>query len=364
MLFYDFYFFYAVGLLLHNGGNPYDLEQYQSALISIGYPLDKVVVPFPYPPWSLYFFYILGSLSFTGSLIALLFVSIVGSLKALLNSLDTVSIKPAWMSPSKALFFSIAFVPLIKGIFFVQLSWIPFISVLAGLRFLSQGRSLLAGSFFSIMLIKPHLWCALYGFLLVEIIRHRRIKLLIGLLLGALLQGGLSYTLFPFDFQFIVTRVFNSPHGAADTQIISSSLFDILAHLCNFSSLRGIGVGLGIFFGAVVALRSEEKDLANTILLRVIPLSLFFAPYAWSHDYILLFPFLMEQIFVLMDKHREEQILRVWVILALMLSGALILNIEVLFVLLLFPVLLRYKSMLIPPLLLQPKVTPHPRPLG
>ena len=105
MLFYDFYFFYAVGLLLLNGGNPYDLEQYQSTLISIGYPLDKVVVPFPYPPWSLYFFYILGSLPFTGSLIALLFVSIVGSLKALLNSLDTVSIKPPWMSPTKALFF-------------------------------------------------------------------------------------------------------------------------------------------------------------------------------------------------------------------------------------------------------------------
>ena len=72
----------------------------------------------------------------------------------------------------------------------------------------------------------------------------------------------------------------------------------------------------------------------------------------------------MEQIFVLMDKHREEQILRVWVILALMLSGALILNIEVLFVLLLVPVLLRYRSILLPPLLLQPKVAPYPRPLS
>ncbi len=65
---YDFYYLWAVGALLHQGENPYDLALLQHQLDSIGWPATEHPQRFTHPVNSLWLYWILALMPFTVSL--------------------------------------------------------------------------------------------------------------------------------------------------------------------------------------------------------------------------------------------------------------------------------------------------------
>jgi hypothetical protein len=340
MLFFDFYFFYAAGIILQNGGDPYSLSAYHDALISVGYPLDKIVVPFPYPPWTFWLFYLLGSVPFTSSLVVFSVVQFsVGCVAAHLACRSLIG-SAHWLTGVKVLVLYLTFVPTLKCLFFGQLTWLLFIAVALAPSLMRYRQHFLSGALLSLVLIKPHLSLCLYGFILGFSIRARCPPLMLGFVAGGLLQVGLSKLVYDYDLFFAISRLWAGPHGLAEHAVLTASLVDLAAHrFNNVSGIQTFAAALAVASGVFIGARTEKARFESSLILGVVPISVVLAPYSWSHDYLLLFPAFVASVLAVKPLTRERYFLFTWLTVSLTTSLALYLNHERLLALLCLPIL-------------------------
>jgi hypothetical protein len=341
MLFFDFYFFYAASLLLHRGGNPYDFSQFHDALIVVGYPASKVATPFFYPPWALWIFYFFGFLSFTQSIVFISLTSFILLFQAIKVSKDSLTL-PSWISSAKLIFFFVTFVPFLKCILFGQLTWIPFAGILFAIAANRASYHLAGGVLLSLVILKPHLWGGVFGFVLGRFLFHRQSSLLGGFLCGACAQALFSYILFPDAFSTINEYLLGSSSMTANSNVVSASLVDLLANYLEYPSIRILGFFTSFFLGFYLSKKSDKNG--RILIMEIVPISLLFSPFAWSHDYIALFPFVLEKLSILFINSNERIFLRIWIILALIMAAFLFFNIEAVFAFWFIPFLLNYRK--------------------
>lgn len=315
MLFDDFYNFYAAGELIHSGGNPFSAQQIHDARIAVGFPPDRALPPFPYPVWSMWFFFLLalGSLHVTVAAISIaacatfyLFVSRAARL---------IDKRPTWLTDSVVLILAISFVPIIKTILFGQVSWLPLLGIALGVGALSRGKNLEAGAWLSLIMIKPHLFIGVFGFIAVRALWLKQLRLLWGFMLGFSAQLSTSYMVFPFSWQQLLEYMTRSPHGADAELFMTTSLTGILGHYLGTLLPQAFGVITAFALGVVVALRGDRDNSEAMFFKSLLPVSLLLTPYAWFHDYVIIFPLLLEVV-LRAGRHKERYILLLWAALA------------------------------------------------
>jgi hypothetical protein len=179
--------------------------------------------------------------------------------------------------------FAMTFMPLLKGLAFGQLAWIPFSGFIFSTYLFSKGRNFQGGFLLSLIMIKPHVWAVVLGFAAAGSIVSKRPGIVLGLLAGSLAQLLASWLVFTFDLTVLREFLLTNPHGEAAKIIKAVSILNLFGILGGEIYLLLIGVTVGFLMA------SFTRFEARTLLLMAAPLSLLLAPYSWSHDYLALF---------------------------------------------------------------------------
>jgi hypothetical protein len=334
MLFFDYYYFYAVGLLTHSNLDPYTFDNYRLALLSIGYPISKFIPPFPYPFWSLWFFYLIALFSYNYSLTLFLILNFFILLYSSNYIFNSFILKYEWLTKFKFAILFFTYIPTVKTIFFAQLSIVIFGTLLLVLSLYEKKKYFYSGLLSSFLLIKPHLVIASLVYLFCKSLRCKFYNYSLGLLAGIMTQLYLTKKLFNFEITHFYKLFELSPHGYLDQDfvILSATVVNHLSNLLNIDGLKYISIIISIIIGIGLSLKSNRTY--DTVLYILSPLALFLSPYAWSHDYVLLFPALVTLFLENNKKLSERQFIIIWLILNIILSFLLYLQFEHLFFLL------------------------------
>ncbi len=317
MLFDDFYNFYAAGDLIHSGGNPFVAQQIHDARITLGFPPDRVLPPFPYPLWSMWFFFLLALGSFNGTVAAISIAACATFYLYVLRACHQIEERPAWLTDSVVVIFAISFVPILKTVLFGQISWLPLLGVLLGVSAIARGKTLEAGAWLSLIMIKPHLFIGIFGFISARALRAKQVGLLWGFIIGFIAQLAASYVVLPFSWQQLLGYVTQSPHGADAELFMTASLTGVLGHYLDTLWPQVLGVVAAFALGAFVALRAVHRSPEAMFFKSILPVSLLLAPYAWFHDYVVIFPLVLEVV-IRACRQKERYALLVWALLAVL----------------------------------------------
>ena len=291
-LFHDFLPLWASGRLILNGQNPYDDTLITQTLVDAGVSLSAYHGGFAYPPWTFWFFSLLGTPSLKTSMwlwCALSFAAVLYISRLILKHLS-ISI------PDSALLLSlICFIPFLKVLFFGQINIICLIALLIFINSLQSKAYLVSGISASLLLIKPHISICLL--VPVFVFKIKEIKLLLGFLLGFLIQFYISsflYSVNLVDFfsmsaDLLVVR-------KMVTQVTLSSLFQFV-----------LGISIDSIYFLLLGLISAliyafHNGLGEKELYILTAISLLFAPYAWSHDQLVLLPIYLATYFYFWQK--------------------------------------------------------------
>lgn len=283
---YDFYYMWSAAHVALHGGNPYDLHTYSRELSSIGWPSDEAIPPFPHPPWALSLYLMVGFLPFKIALtlwLALAATTLFFCFRWIYRNLTFLRMADR---PPKMLLYSfllLCFPPTIKILLWGQLSFLLLVGLLLFLVLYSRQRHFLAGLSLSLTLIKPDL-LVLYSALLACSYKQRNFSVLTGLAFGLLLQVLVVLVLCGGSAEFLAGWLTNVQ--ATSVTVVGPTISQILANLLDaqWVALLTVALGglIGLFYGTVRKL--DISDLSS----RLPVLSLLFAPYAWTHDFVLL----------------------------------------------------------------------------
>jgi hypothetical protein len=282
----------------------------------------------------------LGFGSYDTALFITTLLGIVVMAIASARSLSYLRLYPEWLSRTKGILLLFSFLPFLRVVWFGQLAWITFGSLILFLELQQRGLRSTAGVVLSLLLIKPHLWIAVFGFIIAASLRRRSYTVLCGLLFGGMAQLIASWSVYPFDLKGFINCLSLTPHGDAEKAIVTAAPFNILVHLTGIAALPALGIACGVLYGiwrersAADAVRDGEE-----IVMRLAPVSLLCAPYAWLHDYVALFPAVLAWILGKGGARSEQLALRWWTLGTLCCAAALTLNAEPWCVLLLIPAL-------------------------
>lgn len=282
---YDFYYLWAVGSLLHQGENPYDLAILQRQLDAIGWPASEHAQQFTHPVGGLWLYWLFAMLPFKGSLVvwsALSMALIVGCAIQLRQVLE----------PRRSA--SVALVGLIAGIFPATLGnliWGQMNAViLVGITFFAwafrRESYLQAGMFLSLVFLKPHLFVPLLVVVVAWELRARRLGVMLGCALGIALQLLASYLVAPHGFTWYLGSLQGVLHESLG--ICGATVGQLLD--CSFQwtwirpSLLAVGSACALW------LVHRYGYHPRTLLSLIVPLSVCVAPYCWMHSFVVLIP--------------------------------------------------------------------------
>lgn len=291
MYFLDFYQYYAAGLILSRGGNVYDPSLFARTLLEVGWPATKAMIPFPYPPWSLYLFLPLGYCSWDTALAVWSCASVLALLIIVVVLARSSLYKASFNMPWKLLTLAIiSFIPLQKALFFGQIT--PFIFFFVVLAHWAYGRGArtASGIVYSFALVKYQLFPALTITWMIYSWVHQDRRWSVGILLGFLVQIGLSsWAAAASGLAIGEYYQFMTANQAADTLAKQGALLPhllfflprVFAEWCALISAVVVGYVLG---------RRPFSLQPNHFFSLAVGSTLLTAPFLWSHDLVLLAP--------------------------------------------------------------------------
>lgn len=199
--------------------------------------------------------------------------------------------------------FAVTFYPFILTLSYGQISVFllcALVALLALARSDSSRGYLAGGIVFSITLCKPHLLALCYVVLVVRAVQHKRERLImLGLLIGiaslAAVASGANSRIWSYYWQALS----NPPY-----QWLTPTLGTWLQFLVNGHPSWSRYLPIICAVPVVGALSLFSKVDTETLLLRVIPFSLFLAPYGWVYDQVLLVPTLALEVLAILGNGR------------------------------------------------------------
>ncbi len=285
----DFVSFWSASQVLAHGGNPYDASQLavEQSKLDCQFALTQ---PYWNPPWLLLLLKpLVNSDPFFAStcLMAL-------SVFALLLAAFLVSNMERHVASNHHLTFAamVMFIPLVEVLYWGQLGAILTFVFALWWCLVERRRYFLAGIVFAFLSIKPQVLYLLFFWLPIFIYRSRAWSMLLGMLFTAtLFLVGTDY-LHPFLISDWLANSTNAMHHVLTYRSVNlvgvyRSVLDSWGFSQNVSSLMVIpalsGVTVIVYCSRVV----EAEDLKN-LILPILCLSVFTAPYLWFHDMMVL----------------------------------------------------------------------------
>lgn len=280
MFFYDFYFFYAASVILHSTHSSlvYDLATFERTMYEVGFPLsERVTNVLPFPPFALYLFY---PLAFFNIKIALLLWSSSAlavtyfSVRWWINEMRKQGLT---LEPAAQVLAVVGFFPFLKMVTFGQISWLMLLWIVLATRSYNV-RHFLCGVFSGLLFVKLHLFLPFISALIVSHVKHRRYTYFIGMGAVVVLQVLIAESVFKLDHVEYLSTLNSFFYQRYELRQVTLPHF--LHHILGLPNLHLplaiFGILLGVFYG----LNLNQ----NTLIFKVLPCSLIFAPYGWSQD--------------------------------------------------------------------------------
>lgn len=284
MPFYDFYFSFAAAQLILRGENPYDLNLLTAEMHSLGWPVTESANAFFYFPWTLYLFVPVALVPFWvaailwSGLSAYVFWEVTRFMRSQAECSGVFSL--TMLSLLAILFF-----PVFKHLFFGNSTYILLGTLVVCAITYSRGRYVIAGMCLSVLAMKPQLLLLVIVAYLVHALRESRVSLFWGVAAGFILQIIVSVLMAPSAFLYFWESGDSWGRGVSAQTASLVHVLVPLGHREAGSILVLVAAGItGIFLGLKSELRIRD------VLLLLVPVSLVFAPYSWSHDFVLLLP--------------------------------------------------------------------------
>ena len=191
------------------------------------------------------------------------------------------------VAPPAIIVFILSFLPLTIHLIWGQLSFLLCFSLIMAIFFNSRNSKITSGIFLSLLGIKPQIAIFFYLYFILNAFIQKDYKILSGIVLGLLVQ--LAFPIFylnvnALDYFSLLKQIFNQR---------SLVLQSTLGHFINYITASTIWTKIMPIAGlALVLYLSKEKFCLKTVFALAIT-ALFFAPYAWSGDYVILLPFIL-----------------------------------------------------------------------
>lgn len=283
---YDFSYFYGAGKLVQKGENFYNNDLLATEMAAFGWP--ERPYGFPYPPWSLPFYYPFSHFSFAEAKFWWFLTSCICLILAATCVLRSQVFHDLIKDPlqrATILFASLLFFPSFKLLVYGQTTFLIAIALGGFVLFKEKKQSLLAGAAFSLAMLKPHLLAPCIAAQLIQAMKSRDFTFLFGFGSTFLFICLLAELLSPNIFQHYSEYI-----GGYATQ--SRSLpFPTLGYFLSFQgTLPWVSVALTFMGITVAVIFSVQRQISlRSLVLHFIPISLLVAPYSWTHDFILLY---------------------------------------------------------------------------
>lgn len=287
---YDYYYLWSAGHVALQGGNVYDLQQYQEALFSIGWPHYETVQTLTHPPINIPFYMIMALLPFKVSMLVW-FIFSFALLLVLARQLQIIEKQSVESSSGIEPYFyivwaCISFPPVLKTLMWGQISLVLLFSLLMCFIQYDRKRYFISGVSLALSFLKPHHLSLLYLTLILESFRKRDFRFVGGMLCGGGLLLLLAVSMYPGGFMFYLEA--GQSILQQGTNIRGASISQWVAYVLPFVKAQFLLITLAnlVVFALVVLGRLEFKRDRNWL----VALSLLVSPYIWSHDFTLLLP--------------------------------------------------------------------------
>lgn len=318
---YDFYYLWAVGALLHQGVDPYDLAALQSQLSAIGWPPYEVTQRFTHPMNSLWLYWLVAFVPFRPALA----IWTVGSLASVVGCslvLQSLFSTRRFVSSRLAVFAVMVFPPTIGNLIWGQMNSVLLVGVTMFAVMWTGGRYIQAGFWLSLVLLKPQNFIVFLLIVFFFELKNRRFGCLIGCGMGLALQVQASLLIAPNAVVWY--------QGALEPLLTQSLLLcgATVGQLVECTSdVRFLRPSL-VVCGALVSLWVvHRRGYSLSVLLSVVlPLSVSVSPYCWMHTFVVLIP----SVLLLMTELRSrisEPILRYGLVCVALLSLPFVLGV-------------------------------------
>jgi hypothetical protein len=318
VLYDDFVAFWSAGRLLLNGQNPYDAGLFQAIQASTGWS-ERLSFPMWYPPWAFSLVLPFAWLGYAEARIVWLGLNII-LLVLCANLLWKVYEGPPRLR-IVAWGIALIYCPDLFALRIGQITLFPLLGLVCFLMFLRQGNIWLAGAALSLASVKPHLAYLFWVVLLFWIIDRKRRRLALGLF-GVLAFATTLNLCFNSHLvsQFIASRaILQVPLFAYKSPTLGSLLRLVFGEEKLW--LRFVP-GLLAFSGVLVYwLRNRTTWSWNEELPVLVAVSLPTAFYAWSYDFALLLPAIMQAAVLLCRQHWRRQLSFALVFIGLNMAG-------------------------------------------
>jgi hypothetical protein len=283
------YHFWAAGVVARAGGNPYVVSEIHKVMLDVGWPPQEVVFGFLHPFWSLWLFTLLSMVPFPFvKLVSEVTIIIVGGLSIALMARPHIRRLLGIHAPTSFLIFaSLLFPPTISTLYSGQVSVVTLLGIAGWLILSLRKNYFCAGALLSLTAIKPQLFVPFYLWVFLSHIRRKEPALVVGLMVGLLLQAGISLLFAPHSAAQWIEAMQRVSHAAV--QLPTPSLVRLLSLA---SGIEQIPLACMVGVAAitiVLAILNKGEILQNAVMV-YLPLSLLVAPYTWTHGLLALLP--------------------------------------------------------------------------
>ena len=284
----DFVSYWAVGRLLLDGGNPYDVEAILELQRSIGSRfVDAGVVR--NPPWTLPLLLPFASLGFASGWYAwtLSQVALVGGCAAALWRLFAGRARPA-----AAIGLAFAFPPALFVALGGQIGGVLLLGLTGFTWAISRRKDFVAGLFLALLTLKPHVLLPFGIAVLLWTLRERRIRPLIGAALGVAAGSLVSLLLQPDVF----SQYFEFARLQVPDEDLVSTPGAALRLLFGFDRfwVQWLPAAVGIGWVTLYFTRRFESWEWRREMPLLAAVSWLSAPYGWVYDMVLLLPTVLD----------------------------------------------------------------------
>lgn len=279
----DFNCYWCAARIAMRGGDPYAPDAMATCFKIEG--LDQAAYQFNYPPISfpvMYPFALIDRPTAKLLWLIILSISILFSywlvLRRLKNSAGTERTKWTYVFTPVILF------PyFLSELFWGQMHWIPFLGLSACLYLYDRKRFFWAGLALSFLLVKVHLFTVLFGFLASSIKRGERVPFGGGLIAGGSILSGIVILVSPHIIPLFISHL-GEFGGNAEIYWWGVSIGQRLSTYGIYNNAGFVIAALGFPIGFLLGRYRRAENAAMFI-----PLSILFAPHAFSTAGLLAF---------------------------------------------------------------------------
>lgn len=282
----DFRAYWGASRLLANSENFSDPELMQQIQREQTDAFDDEILMTWNPPWLLGWLlpYAILSLDRSSWLwfltnIALIYSSVVLLWRVFCS--DQASQRKIWIP----FILTFIYIPTLTTLLVGQITGIVLFGLAGFLYFDQKRKSLASGAFLALTTIKPQLVFITLPVILLELIRQRRWRAIVGFLVPIIIGTALVFLFRPT----FVPEYFDSMSGSALTRRIVPTLPFVLSEATGMSLLRFIGapVALAVTGWWYYQQRKRPIEMQDLVIVTLL-LSMLFTPFAWSFDALVL----------------------------------------------------------------------------